>query len=207
MKNLKNLIIIILISSLMTQCTSIIKVVYGFKNPKIIGLTRVNKSIAKHHLKYFEHYAITSQGFYDYFKRNTSVNNLMIFNKEGQMISPKKLSICSGSKIDFIDQFTDTSQTITIDTINISTLLLEFRTLQGERFHFDNAGAEYTILLTWATFAGKLNDELTRSWAEKLKAKNGLNLKVVYIYVQTLETFGRIVNSILELKRYIKIKD
>ena len=61
------------------------------------------------------------------------------------------------------------------------SLLLELRTLLGERFHFDNAGAEYTILLTWATFAGKLNDELTRSWAEKLKAKNNISLKVMYI--------------------------
>lgn len=183
MKNLKNLIIIILIGSLITQCTSIIKVAYGFKKPQIISLTKVNKSIAKYNLNYFEHYSITGEGFYDYFKRNTSVNNLMIFNKEGQMISPKKLSICSGSKIDFIDQFTDTSQTITIDTINISSLLLELRTLLGERFHFDNAGAEYTILLTWATFAGKLNDELTRSWAEKLKAKNNISLKVMYICI------------------------
>lgn len=165
----------------MTQCAPIIKVVYGFKNPHIIGLTKVKKSIAKHHLNYFDHYAITRQGFYDYFEKNKSVNNLMIFNKQGQMIIPKKLSICSGSKIHFIDQFTDTSQTITINTINISDFLLESRTLKGESFQFDITKTEYTILLTWATFTGRLNDELTRSWAEKLKAKNNMSLKVIYI--------------------------
>jgi len=190
---MQKFIIIFVLLFTLTNCKLILsRVVYGVSNPKEKTDKQIEKKKDKYGLDYFKHYYITEKGFYSYFdvltKNNftTSITRFLIF-RDGKLLQPiSQLKNCPTEDCKFIKNLPDTISYISIDSAFLSDFVnnSNIYNFNGEEFEQENKDKEYTIILYWATWAGKFNKSITAELAQATKdcidSKN-LNAHVFYV--------------------------
>ncbi len=187
MKKIHLTLILFTLIITLNSCSIALRLAYGIHKPKIVSSNKITRKAKQYHLKYFDHYSVTVNGFYIYTTLNNSFNGFLIFNSNGKLIVPRDTVFCSGEKGKFLYNFKDTSQSVVIDTIDISKFLVELRTLSGDSVTNWNSNSDYTIFLYWATFAGRLNKILTSNWSNKLYISDIKQYKVVFVCLDPRE--------------------
>ena len=152
-------------------CTTVLKLAYGIKKPKPRSISYIKKRIIKYELLSLPHYAIGEKGFYNLFNKlsplnNTSVNQVIIFNKQGFLMLPKDTINCSGETINSISNYQDY---LVIDSIEFKDLFCDsIVKLDGSGKYFSYPKGKYLFVFTWASYVGKLNEELTQNWVKSI---------------------------------------
>lgn len=101
---------------------------------------------------------------------------IMVFNKQGQYIKYKDNKACNASAFKFIDSLKIANNYSTIDSVNLNTLQRNFRDLKGSPLNIINKESDFTLLIFWTEWTGKLNKDHTLIW--ETKAKNNNNCKI-----------------------------
>ena len=163
----------------MSSCTPIAFIIYGVKKPRPVSEKKIHKAIDKYELTHFNHYTFESQSdFVHFFQKTnnigigTSINQVLIFNKQGFLYLPKDTTRCSSNIIDFINHYEDRS--VISDTVQFSTIFKNsFRQLgrNKEKFFFPTMDNGDLLVFTWASFVGRLNSENTKYWADSILNK------------------------------------
>ena len=192
----KYFVVFVLLLTL-TSCKAIIaKVFYGVSTPKEKTFKQIEKKKNKYDLDYFKHYYITEKGFYSYFdvlsKNNfqTNVTRFLIF-KDGKLLKPIVAKVCPTEDIKFIKNLPDSASYISMNSVFLSDFVNNnnFYNFNSEEFEQENKDKEYTIILYWATFAGKFNKniaELAQITKDCIENK-GLNAHVFYVNLDIKE--------------------
>ncbi|MBA3283907.1 MAG: hypothetical protein H0U27_02450 [Nitrosopumilus sp.] len=101
---------------------------------------------------------------------------IMVFDKEGKYIKYKDDKACNASAFKFIDSLRISNNYSTIATINLNSLQNNFRDLNGNTINIIDKNSDFTLLLFWTEWTGKLNKDHTLIWENK--AKNNINCKI-----------------------------
>ena len=185
----KDFVVFVLLLTL-TSCKPIIMAFYGISVPKEKTDKQIEKKKNKYGLDYFKHYHITEKGFYSYFdilaKNNfqTNVARFLIF-KDGKLLQPIVTKVCPTEDIKFIKNLPDSASYISMDSVFLSDFANNnnFYNFNSEEFEQENKNKEYTIILYWAIFAGKFNEnsaELAQAVKDGIENK-GLKAHVFYV--------------------------
>ena len=160
---------------LLSSCTPIAFLMYGVKNPKPVSHKYISKAIDKYQLSHFTNFTFDSKSdFISFFKQlkefglETSVNQVLIFNSQGFYYLPIDTSYCSGKVLDFVNHYKENS--ILVDTVSFNPLFMNsFRSIEDKKkYHFLKDSKKDLLVLTWASYAGRLNKINTKKWADSI---------------------------------------
>ncbi len=122
------------------------------------------------HYKDFKSYLQASQN------RKIEIPNAYFFNRDGNFVSYKRSSTdCNANVSGFIVDLKNFKKLERSDSFNIQ----EVFQLSDIDSSETSSLSEINVVLTWAVFAGKVNDEKTFKWIQLLKQaqKEGLSVK------------------------------
>ncbi len=164
MKNLSLFLFIALFSS----CTKVMFLAYGISKPKVITQEKVERHILKYELKSEYSLAISDTGYHKYMLQGLDINEIFLYTKDGKLVLPEDTNSCSSASFDFIDVFRDTNYAYLRDTNSMNAFHPYFRNLDGSPCVLEN-NKPYTAVVFWASWAGRLNKDLSAKWVEQLK--------------------------------------
>jgi hypothetical protein len=191
---MKKIILLAFLLLTLTGCKPIIMAFYGISPPKEISNKKIEKKKKKYDLDYFKHYYITEKGFYHYFdvlaKNNFKTNptRFLIF-KNGKLLQPIVAKVCPTEDYKFIKNLPDSMLYIVIDSIFLSNFVNNdnLYNFNIEEFEQENKNKEFTIILYWATFAGKFNKTITAQLAQAVKENKRLSVHAFYVNLDIKE--------------------
>ncbi|MGB1041430.1 MAG: hypothetical protein ACPGVD_11195, partial [Flavobacteriales bacterium] len=99
-----------------------------------------------------------------------SINSVYIFNKNGKLILPKDTIDCTNDISDYISHYNESNYITVYDTIEFSDVFGDsILSLHGNVNDFSQTNGKPLFVITWASFAGKLNKNFTKPWADSIK--------------------------------------
>lgn len=175
----KSLLLFILITFL--NCQSIAKLSYGVKDPEFKENKELNQFLQKNKLQ-----ATTYFKFKDFdnmlkaFKlKFSSIPDAYFFDKNGNYIPYKNSAEeCNAKVDDFIYDLE--KKNYKIDSSKNINQLIDLLTSDKNESIVQN---EITVLITWATFMGKVNKEKAFEWVKLLDLAKSKGIKVNYYLV------------------------
>lgn len=159
----KFLVLAVLALSL-SSCQPVGKLLYGIKKPKQKEKSKILKYADKHNFSDRENYALVFNGYVDRSARNGgTVNTIKFFDYRGNLLIPKTSlkSTCSARISGYISELGDTSLFIATDSLLFTDYVDGLTTLDGDNVEVSlEPNVEFYAVVTWATFAGRLNRNL-----------------------------------------------
>ena len=159
----------------LSSCSLVLRVAFGVKQPKPHSAEYIEKYIKKYGLNHFEHYSITEKGFFDFFNiteshgMKSSINQVIIFNKNGNLILPKDTIKCSGKIDKFMMSFKDTNVNKVLDSVGFVDVFGDSISSFSGSTYLKIEDDKPLFVLTWASYAGKLNKTNTKVWADSIQ--------------------------------------
>lgn len=170
-----SLVMVILFSG----CKASLKREYGIKEPKLENKTTINeflisKKIDNSNIYIFKNLMAYAQASN---KKILNIPDAIFFNKYGHFVSYKKTAKDCNAKIDdFLTDLEGFSKLPSDPTQKMDELL----TLVTNGMNSNPVKNEITVFITWAVFAGKLNDEKAFNWLKLLEEAKSKGIKVSY---------------------------
>lgn len=164
MKKICYLLIIILF----TNCKSITKISLGVKNPTFKTEMEINNFMLQENLNQPSIYFVKSWKSYEILlkKKFSSFPDAYFFNKNGDFVNYKKDSKeCNSNVGEFIKNLKDFSKLETDSTKNIKIFKENILNNKNEKFQ----ESDVTVIITWATFLGKVNKNKAFEWINLIK--------------------------------------
>ncbi|MFC4739391.1 hypothetical protein ACFO3U_05240 [Flavobacterium ponti] len=178
---MKRFIIYTLFIVFLINCQSLAKLKYGIKNPYFATESDLNSFLLKYKIqqnsfffKDWESYkqAITS--------KYSSIPDAYFFNKNGEFVTYKKTASDCNAKVDeFIAELNNFSSIEGDKTKNISEIIPLLTNTKNEKIDLN----EVTVLISWASFIGKVNEDKAFEWIRILDEAKNNNVKVNYYLI------------------------
>jgi hypothetical protein len=174
---MKNLFYIAVALLLLTSCKSLLKKSYAVKDPKLEDQVSIKMFLHKKKIDTSNVYVFNNLMAYAGASnlKLLSIPDAVFFNKEGFFVSYKKSATDCNAKIDgFISDLSSFSQLPKDETKKMDDLVA----LINNNNNTIPTKADINVFITWAVFAGKLNDEKAFEWVKLLNdaKKKGINV-------------------------------
>ena len=199
MKNTRTHLLIILPLLLsLTACQPMVKIIFGIKQPKPKSEKQLEHQIKKRNLKHAENYSLGSIN--DFMKvladdgyRNLEGNDVFSFNNKGQFLLFIDTLNKSCIPLDhhWINNLSDTAlyQPLSEDTLNFRKFSNLFHTLDNTPVQrILNPNADYTLIVLWASFVGRWNNQVFRR-LEGLDTLRNINVDIIYLNYDLKKTW------------------
>jgi hypothetical protein len=189
---MKKLLPLLLVFLLFSSCYRVLLLTMEVKSPKI----ETHQSL----IKYLDKYHLNSEQIYAA-KDSISMMNLwangfteaVIFNKDGFFVDYREEPESCNAGIDAFIEYLPKNQDIEIDQKYHADSLLQQIVLLNDMTSvpFDNS-YDYTIVLTWVKFAGKVIPQHFKPWEESIQIAetNGLKIRRVYLNLDFMDYMG-----------------
>lgn len=159
----------------LSGCKPIIKTVYGIKKPRLESDVSIRKYLAKKEMDTSRvvtfptvlNFAVASE------KKILSFPEAMFFNKEGFLVPYKPTAQSCNADV---DKFIADLRNFSTHPADQKTNLRSVSQLLDK--DLSAAPADITVLITWATYVGRLNKTKAFEWVQALEKakKDGLNV-------------------------------
>jgi hypothetical protein len=91
-------------------------------------------------------------------------------------VVPYYAKSCKGTRIDFLQQFKDSSNVYLSDSLRLEDLTSNLYDLQGTQKNLDINNKKYIAIIYSADFAGRLNINYTKAWNLQLKQDSSVQI-------------------------------
>jgi len=173
-------ILAIFILLLNSSCQSILKKMYGVKDPEIENESTIIKTAIKYQLDTANIVTLNSKYFVKELN-GRAIPNAAIYDNEGNYIEYRAADTsCNAGLFDFIPNLSIGSNYNKPDSAKLDAELKKFLDLKGNSLNTPEA-ADFYVLIYWAVWTGKLNKDHVKIWEDA--AKNNKNAKVKVIKV------------------------
>lgn len=189
--------LLVLLIIVLSGCMPLASLIFGIKKPKYHTQEYIVKNAEKRALDQLDHYYFPSvTGLVNHFEvidkaglRN-SINQVFVFNKEGHLYTPKDSIDCSSDYKSFIGNYPtggEFSSEVTFNQLFGDSLV----TSKPQRKSLDLNSELFVV--TWASYAGRLNETNSKIWAEEIREKiEGQNIKAIFVNMDFHEDWERI---------------
>ena len=159
----------------LSSCTVAVKLIFGVKTPKPRSISYAQSHAEKFDLNHFSHYTISYEGFLNLFSNSeklgiqSSINQTLLFNELGQLITLKDSVTCSNQYQDLIQGYMNSEITELKSSVYFSDIFCDSLSVLGEKgILFEPSRSKPLFVLTWSSFVGKLNQSTTKIWADSI---------------------------------------
>ncbi len=177
---MKNKITALILSVLFSSCTPIIKLYYGYHEPK----AEDSKSLTKYYKKKgiaTSNMMILSDSvkYYERFKEVQGFPEIRVFNKEGYLIYYKDTSkACNAPAYEYTEFICTTSGLKMNAAKNLTTETKGLLTLNNTPLNITtDGGYDYYVFIYCARFLGRLNKDHVKVWQHNLENAKGCKVK------------------------------
>lgn len=176
---MKKTIIYFIIYLLLLNCQSIAKIKYGVKNPYFATEKKLTAFLIKYNVQqnsifYFKDWESYRKAI---MSKYSSIPDAYFFNKNGEFVAYKKTaSDCNAKVEEFINELNSFSSKEGDKNKNINEIIPLLSNTKDEKVGLN----EITVLISWASFIGKVNEDKAFEWikvldnAKKKQCKNKL---------------------------------
>lgn len=191
---------------LIVSCKSITKIYLGVKNPTFKTHEQINDFLIKKDLSQSSIYYVKSWVNYENLLKSkySSFPEAFFFNNEGEFVNYKKDSKeCNANVGEFIKNLNNFSNFKIDKTKNIKTIEENISNNKGEKFDH----AEINVVITWATFLGKVNKNKAFEWIKLLEEakKEGINVNYYLVNYDLQESWNLNSNDKKEILDTFKL--
>jgi hypothetical protein len=184
----KNFIYLLISSFLFLQgCSSLAKLAYGIHQPKRLTENEMHKEYTKVGLLGEKILVFPDDTAYAFFldQKKPSINFVYIFDKQGYRLIPKDSLTCSADNHNFLSNYQKDGMVYRDSSFHIS-YFKPFKLLGDTSSIIDlqDEKENYVIILGFADFAGKLNEQTTLKYLHTLSLEQKENEQV---YLLTLD--------------------
>ena len=179
---MKKIILILILFSLL-GCKSTLKKTYGITEPKLEDRTSIYKYLNKKKIDTSNVYIFKNLSAYAKASKLKlmSIPDAVFFNKEGYFVDYKKKASDCNAKVDaFLLDLTTFSKLPSVQTKKMDDLL---HFIENSKSDKPINAADINVFITWAVFAGKLNDEKAFEWVYLLEKAKKEGFKINYYLI------------------------
>jgi hypothetical protein len=185
MKNYKlYLLVLFAICLCLCSCQTVMMKYYGASNPRIENTKTIAHYLEKKELDTSTIYKIKNFKSFVAFSNDVMIPNGFFYNKNGYYVDYNKTpKNCNANVGGFISDLKNLNQE-EINTKNLKEIIHFITDKNGNPITFEE-GYDVYILITWAKFVGKLNEEKAFEWVDLIKKASFDGLKIKYYLVNT----------------------
>ena len=171
-----------MISLVLNSCQTIMLKYYGASDPKLETNATIEKYLDKKKIPSNSFYKVKNFNSFIAISNNIMIPNGFFYNKNGFFVDYNQTpKMCNANVSKFILDLKNINQEEK-GTKNIKQIMKYLCDKNGNSIEFED-GYDVYILITWAKFVGKLNDEKAFDWFNIIKKTNFEDLKVKYYLV------------------------
>jgi hypothetical protein len=157
-------------------------IVYGIKQPRVKNEKSIMRSAKKYGFDGGENYSLSPKGWIVGAVKSEPINDVLIYDKDGYRVLPLDTVTCSSQNTDLLGFYQDSTRVKKDSLDQWESYKKNIVHLDGTTAAFDDE-YDYTVVLTWASFVGRLNKTMTKERSEYLKQNQpeGYNIRLLYI--------------------------
>lgn len=166
---------------------SIIKLLWGIHEPRVETTASILKAASRYELNKGSIVTVSPDGF------STIMNDFhhgipegMIFDRQGQYIEYKLTdSACNAGLFGFIPSLNAAKKYNSKSELTLNREMAMLRTIEGAALPagYIDTTADFYLLISWASFTGRLNKDHVKKWQELAKSNAKAKLQVVLVNV------------------------
>ena len=180
----KQTLLIAAVFIVLTSCKQALMKKYGVSKPQIESLESVRKSINGYSRGYDSCLCVfrDSSALVDWFRNTGLPGRSLFFNSSGYRIITQDSAFCSGVETEFAGNLRP-GQALRIDSLTHFEILRKSIYPIGEKVKLDPALYDYTCVIFWAKFMGRINEASFAIAASAMSSNAGRTGKVNFIFV------------------------
>ncbi|HET8884766.1 MAG TPA: hypothetical protein VFM70_00285 [Salinimicrobium sp.] len=175
--------LILLILFITMGCKSLMRKVYGVENPQIKNISKIQKYLSSEDIDTTKTLVFKNLGAFataTKMEGGLEIPNAYFFNSKGNFVSyKKKAEDCNALIDDFISDMKYIDSLHIDESKNIRSLLGLIQTTSFKEVKTEGDFDMY-VIITWATYAGELNEEKAFLWVELLEKISSEGVKIKY---------------------------
>ncbi|MGV3610545.1 MAG: hypothetical protein ACO1N0_06330 [Fluviicola sp.] len=165
---------------LLQSCGTIMKKMYGIKNPEIENEQTIKKKALKYDLDTSNIVTVHSQSTVSTISAH-GIPNAAIYDGNGKYMEYRQSDTsCNAGLFQFIPDLKLTNSYNKPDSLDLKSELAKYRDLKGNSLG-ELRKADFYLVIYWAVWTGKLNKDHVKIWEDL--AKNNKNCKIEVIKV------------------------
>lgn len=188
---MKNIIPVIFCLTLVSCRAKIAMILYGVDStPKPKSSGYIQSYIEKKQLPASNQYLIDASAFSEIGKMDRMISRYLLFDKNGNFLIDTFQNTCTANPDLGIENVIRNKYYIVDSTHNLGMITNHLIDTAGKKRTINiSRKADYIVILTWATWAGKLNQQGFMHWhAQATSIKEKYNLEILNINVDLLKT-------------------
>jgi len=171
----------------LSGCTSVLKILYGVKKPKVESEKSILKYAAKKGLLLDNMYAFSEEDWIWAIKNISfakAIPDIMVFNKDGNLLKYREESQCNAKAFSFISSLTkEIMFNYEYDpSLKMNDLTSKLKDLKGNAVSFPvNDSTDFYVFIFWARWLGRLNKDHVKVWEKEALQNKNCSIKVFKI--------------------------
>lgn len=187
---MRKILSLIILTLTFVSCQTIMKKMYGIKDPDIENRKTIVKTANKYDLDTTNIVSVNSKDFL-YVLKGTSIPNASVYDKNGKYIEYRQTDTsCNAGLFQFIPALNLTDKYNQPDSTNLDTELKKFRDLSGNTLTTLET-ADFYLLIYWTVWTGKLNKDHVKVWEDLAKNNKNAKIKVVKVNLDLQEYWNK----------------
>lgn len=175
-----------------TSCTPILKLYYGYHDPRVEKLNSINKFAGK---KKIDDSIIlipkNAKAFITLAKYLPAIPDLYLYNAKGEPLIYKIKEGCNAPVFDITNMICASKYLTGDSMISLKSFIDNVKPLNEEdSIRFEESlkkSVEFTSIITWSTNIGFLNKDHVRPWQESLKAQTDCPINSYLLNMDIIE--------------------
>ncbi len=191
--NPRSLSLIALISILsFSSCKLFVRMAYGVDStPNMKSKKDIEKYVDKKKLGITSQYTL-SPNHYEQVMNKTSLPHLKLYNSDGYLLKYASNKNCIADADGLLKRISKSETEFpTIDSIHIDSTLKHLHTLDGTEVNIQNKNEDYTAVIYWATFLGRLNKDNIPAWINDANNNEQSNIRIIIINMDLQEWWSK----------------
>jgi len=174
----------------LSSCKKALLLYYGVKSPKVENVKSLEKFIKKNNFSSYSQSVFSFEGYAQNINQ-LSIPSINIFGKDGKYIPYPGEENCSVGSYEFIEILKYPLAFPTSDSLQLDKVMLNLKNLNGEIIPNLKNEKDFTVLIYWAKFAGKINKRDIKDWEESIRKNSNSSFEIIMVNCDLQEWWGK----------------
>lgn len=187
---MRTIVILTFLALTFTACQTIMKKIYGIKDPDVENRKSIVKKANKFGLDTTDMVTVNGKDFL-YVMKDRSIPDASIYDKNGKYIEYKQTDTsCNAGLFQFIPALNLMGKYNQPDHATLETELKKYRSLSGDTLA-PYKPADFYVLIYWTVWTGKLNKDHVKVWEDLAKSNKNCKIKVIKVNLDVQEYWNK----------------
>lgn len=180
--------LVIMFCMALTSCQTVMKKMYGIKNPDVESEKNILKKAGKYGLDQDNIVTVNIEDFLGKLQKQ-GIPDCSIYDAKGRYIEYREADTsCNAGLFGVIPALRLNAEYRQPDTLTLQQEFMKFRDLKGNPVTIEE-GYDFYLLIYWTVWAGRLNKDHVKVWEDLAKENKQARIKVVKVNLDFQESW------------------